>query len=117
MARVANGENAVEIQCWFCSQSLWKAGLLRNESHTGFALRSCMVTAFDGLNSLSRSPFSLRLLGEWVAFVRVKQRLRRGISIAILRRPQRLQRPCRALFRVELRDNACAIGQHRCVTS
>ena len=54
MARVANGENAVEIQCWFCSQSLWKAGLLRKKSHTGFALRSCMMTAFDGLNSLSK---------------------------------------------------------------
>src|SRR5262245_59923912 len=44
-------------------------------------------------------------------------RPRRGTSIAVLRLRRRFQTPCRAPLRAESRDNACAIGQHRCAMS
>src|SRR5882724_2964701 len=37
-----------------------------------------------------------------------------GTNIAVLRRRLQFQTPCRPRPGVESRDNACAIGQHRC---
>ena len=81
------------------------------------AMKSCPIKRKARLAISLRRPNGRQIARQLDCCASATARPRRGTNIAVLRPRLRLQTPYRARLRVESRDNACAIGQHRCAMS